>query len=63
MLPEELEERTVAVGNSSLAGAGDYLTQENASERLDRIIASSCEVELSSDKDFNAFYTEYMFFE
>lgn len=63
MLPEELEGQTIAVGNSSLAGAGDYLTQKDAGERLERIIASSCEVELSSDKDFNAFYTEYMFFE
>lgn len=63
MLPEELEGKTTAVGNSSLSGARRYLTREDAANRLHQIIASSSEVELSSDKDFNRFYTEYMFFE
>ena len=63
MLPEELEGKTTAVGNSSLSGARRYLTEGDAAKRLRQIIASSDEVELSSDKDFNQFYTEYMFFE
>lgn len=63
MLPEELLDKTVAVGNSSLSGAVKYLQQEDAALRLDALIASSEEIELSSDRDFNAFYTEYMFFE
>lgn len=63
MLPKELEGKTTAVGNSSLSGARLYLAQKDAAKRLHQIIASSSEVELSSDKDFNQFYTEYMFFE
>lgn len=63
MLPEELKEKIKAVGNSSLGGAVTYLAQENASDRLDRILKISTEIELSGDKDFNQFYTDYMFFE
>lgn len=63
MLPEEFREKTTAIGNSSLGGTVVYLTREEAKERLDRIVELSSEVELSSDKDFNNFYTEYMFFE
>lgn len=63
MLPEALLDKTIAVGNSSLSGAAQYLQQADAAERLDALIASSEEIELSSDRDFNAFYTEYMFFE
>ncbi len=63
MLPEEFKEKTTAIGNSSLGGTVQYLTREDAVERLDKIVELSEEVELSSDKDFNNFYTEYMFFE
>lgn len=63
MLPEEFREKTTAIGNSSLAGTIQYLTDPDAKERLEKIVALSEEVELSSDKDFNNFYTEYMFFE
>ena len=63
MLPEALLDKTIAVGNSSLSGAAQYLQQADAAERLDALIASSEEIELSSDRDFNAFYTEYMFFD
>ena len=63
MLPEELREKTTAVGNSSLGGTVLYLTDEDARERLNGIVEASHEVELSSDKDFNNFYTEYMLFE
>lgn len=63
MLPEEFREKTTAVGNSSLGGTVRYLTEDGARQRLDRIVELSSEVELSSDKDFNNFYTEFMFFE
>lgn len=63
MLPEEFREKTTAVGNSSLGGTVLYLTGEDARGRLNRIVEASHEVELSSDKDFNNFYTEYMLFE
>lgn len=63
MLPEELLEKTTAVGNSSLGGSVKYLTSPGAKEQLARLVEVSKEVELSSDKDFNQFYTDYMFFE
>lgn len=63
MIPEEFLQKTTAIGNSSLAGAIQYLTQEGAVERLQRIVDLSEEIELSTDKDFNQFYTDYMFFE
>ncbi|MCC8141642.1 MAG: ASKHA domain-containing protein, partial [Lachnospiraceae bacterium] len=63
LLPEELLERTVAVGNSSLEGCAEFLTDPEAEARIARIIDVSTEVQLGADKDFNNFYTEYMFFE
>lgn len=63
MLPEEFAGKTTAVGNSSLGGAVEFLVRPEARGRLSRIVELSTEVELSSDKDFNQFYTDYMFFE
>ncbi len=63
LLPEELLDRTVAVGNSALEGCVEYLTDGTAAERIARIIAVSEEIPLASDKDFKRFYTDYMFFE
>lgn len=62
MLPEELRAKTTAIGNASLAGAALYLTTSDAEERLKKLVEISTEVELSSDRDFNDFYMEYMFF-
>ncbi len=63
LLPEELLDRTVAVGNSALEGCVEYLTDGTAAERIGKIIAVSEEIPLASDKDFNKFYTDFMFFE
>ncbi len=63
LLPEELLERTVAVGNSSLEGCAEFLTDPEAEARIARIIEVSEEIQLGADKDFNNFYTEFMFFE
>lgn len=63
LLPEELHDKIEAVGNSSLGGTVVYLTEEDAAERMERIIGASEEIGLSTDKDFNRFYTDYMFFE
>ena len=52
-----------SVGNSSLGGAVEYLAGPEAGRRLMQIVERSTEIELSSDKDFNQFYTDYMFFE
>lgn len=63
LLPEELHDKIEAVGNSSLGGAGKYLMEADAPERMEKMIAASQEVALSTDKDFIQFYTDYMFFE
>lgn len=63
LIPKELEGRAEAVGNSSLGGAAVWLKESDAAERMERIVAVSEEVQLGSDKDFNQFYMDEMFFE
>lgn len=63
MIPEEFADCTVTVGNSSLAGAVKYLQDRNGDAVLHRLIEISEEIALSSDKDFNEFYMDSMFFE
>lgn len=63
MLPEEFKGRIRAVGNSSLAGAEKYLSEEDGEKRLRKITEISGEIPLSSDKDFNEIYMDAMFFE
>ena len=63
LLPEELEDKIEAVGNSSLKGAEKYLLEETGAARIEKIIGECQEVALSTDKDFIQFYTDYMFFE
>lgn len=63
LLPKELEKKLVTVGNSSLAGAVRYLTDETAPERCAKIFDRASEVELSTDSAFNEFYMDYMYFE
>lgn len=63
LLPEELRDKIVTVGNSSLGGAGKYLMEEDAPARIEQVMKECEEVALSTDKDFIQFYTDYMFFE
>lgn len=62
MLPEEFADRIEAVGNSSLAGAVEYLQDKLSRERVERLVKISGEINLSSDKDFNEFYMDSMLF-
>jgi len=63
LLPMELKDRIKAVGNSSLAGASAYLTEEDAAHQMDEILKVASEIHLSNDKDFNQLYIDYMYFE
>ena len=63
MLPEEFWGRIEAVGNSSLAGAAKYLNDPEGEKTVRGLVEISEEVNLSSDKDFNEFYMDAMFFE
>ncbi|HWT26400.1 MAG TPA: ASKHA domain-containing protein, partial [Mobilitalea sp.] len=62
LLPKELEGKIIAVGNSSLAGAVEYLMKEDAAIRMEQIRAASEEIHLSNDEDFNDLYIRYMNF-
>ena len=62
MLPNEFRGKIKAIGNSSLAGAIQYLTDEDA-DRIGKIRSIAEEINLSNDKDFNQLYVEYMYFE
>jgi uncharacterized 2Fe-2S/4Fe-4S cluster protein (DUF4445 family) len=63
LLPQELAGKLKAVGNSSLNGAIQYLTESGIEERLEKIISMSEEVNLSNDKDFMDLYIDHMYFE
>lgn len=62
MLPNELREKTIAAGNTSLNGAIKYILQENAKEKCHEIVNISEEISLATDKEFQEFYMEYMLF-
>ena len=63
LLPEEFAGKIKVIGNSSLAGAMQYLTDNNAKEKVEKIKLISKEIELANDKDFNDLYMDHMFFE
>lgn len=63
MFPEEFEGKIKTAGNSSLGGAMEYLHSEDGRERIEKITNAASEINLSSDKDFNEFYMDAMFFE
>ena len=63
LLPEEMEGKIEAVGNTSLLGAICYGCQESGNERIDHILECASEIDLSSDKAFQEFYVDAMFFE
>lgn len=63
LFPASCEEKIKAVGNSCLAGAVKYLTQQEAPEDTLKLVEASEEINLSNNKDFQDFYMEYMEFE
>lgn len=63
MIPKELADKIETVGNSSLGGAYLAVTEEGAKEAMERLAGISEEIALSTDKNFNEFYMEYMYFE
>ncbi|MBQ7446358.1 MAG: DUF4445 domain-containing protein, partial [Eubacterium sp.] len=63
LLPEELLDRTKAVGNSSLAGAVMIARDETLKERFAHVADYSEEVSLTGNPTFNDLYMEYMMFE
>lgn len=63
LIPEELTGKIEAVGNTSLAGAIQYLTDTNSVESTEHILSVSKEINLSNDPDFNDIYVNRMSFD
>ena len=63
MIPEEFAGKIEAVGNSSLGGTVKCLLSEAGWKRTSAMGSRAKEINLSADKEFNAFYMKYMYFE
>lgn len=62
LLPKELSGKIKVIGNSSLAGTVQYLTEKDTIDRMEKIIKVSEEINLSNEKGFNELYVDYMDF-
>lgn len=62
LLPKELEEKVVAVGNTSLAGAVLYATNSSLGLQFEAVAKTAKEISLAENRAFNDLYMEYMFF-
>lgn len=62
LLPEELYDKIIPVGNSALGGAISYLIDVNAPIRVASILKAAHELQLSEHSDFNSLYPEQMYF-
>lgn len=63
LIPEEFADKVEIIGNSSLSGAVKSLLEKDSRDRVSGIAQCAQEVALSTDKDFNRLYMEYMGFE
>lgn len=63
LLPEELIEKTKAVGNSSLAGAVMLAKDDSLRQRFVRVAEQTGEVSLTGNPTFSELYMEYMMFD
>ena len=63
MIPEELSDRVLAVGNSSLEGAKLLAKDPPVAGRFRHVIEISEEISLSNHRLFNDLYVDSMFFE
>ncbi|MDF2908082.1 MAG: hypothetical protein K0R34_3403 [Herbinix sp.] len=62
LLPEQLKEKIVAIGNSSLAGATRYLIDPEFSAKLDLLIGIAKEIHIANEEEFQELYIQYMNF-
>lgn len=62
LLPSEVVDKIVAAGNTALGGAVCYGTDARAQSYCEQMIACAEEVNLSTDKEFQEFYMDAMFF-
>lgn len=62
LLPEELEDKLLAVGNSSLAGAVLLAQNKCLAERFVTVAGMAKEVLLAENREFQSLYVDHMFF-
>ena len=62
LLPKKLRNHIVLAGNSSLGGAVDSLLNPDKEEKVMEILKKVHYIELSSNRDFNDKFAEYMLF-
>lgn len=62
LIPQELKDKAVSVGNTSLAGCVKYGMKGRPDADIDAILAVSEETILANESDFSALYYEYMMF-
>ena len=62
LLPEELKDRVVAIGNSSLAGAIQYAINPDFSAVLDKVVLMAEEIHIANQEDFQELYIKHMNF-
>lgn len=63
MLPKELKEKTVSIGNASLNGAIRYLLETDSRQQCEQIVSNAEEISLARDVAFQDLYMEHMMFE
>jgi uncharacterized 2Fe-2S/4Fe-4S cluster protein (DUF4445 family) len=62
LLPEELKDKIVAVGNSSLAGAVRYTLDPEFPARTEKLAAMAQEIHIANEEEFQEQYIRYMNF-
>ena len=62
LLPKKLRNHIVLAGNSSLGGAVDSLLNPDKEEKVKKILKKVHYIELSSNRDFNDKFAEYILF-
>ncbi|PAB60477.1 ASKHA domain-containing protein [Anaeromicrobium sediminis] len=62
LIPDELKEKVVFIGNTSLSGSIDMILDKSSQEDLRYIIDTTKYVELSTDRQFQSLFVDYMAF-
>lgn len=62
LLPQELEQKTVSLGNTSLLGGILYLTEPERRQEFVETANRAEEILLAEHKDFQGLYLKYMYF-
>ncbi|WP_083273618.1 ASKHA domain-containing protein [Geosporobacter ferrireducens] len=62
LIPKELKDKIVSVGNSALGGAAAYLINRKNRDRIEEILKKTSYIELSTDMHFQDLFVNNMFF-